>query len=468
MNKITFYFFIWSMAISCADKSNDQGAESEIIAITNVTLIDGTGSPAQENVSILIKDGRILNIVEGSINAEVDSIIDGQDKYIIPGLFDAHFHFPYERERALKQLIHFGITSVLNTGSSHTSYDMLKEFIRREKTDSIVSPHIYYTSYYVTIPGAHPAKNVNNETGIVTGNISVTANKNIYFIKSEEDISKFVNDAKKGGAYAMKVIIEDGPTPPLVDRISQGYVDRLVTEAKKQDMKVYAHISDTIELQMGLAAGVDGFVHSIISKHFWGTTNKDLIAQMIQDSVPMMTTNMIIKSSLYPFNSYWKKEKGWEIYEEDQLSAIEEMEPVFKESVEPMLRYYMGFSDFSMEELKPIMENFRLLYDSGVPIVVGTDVGALAYILPGHSLHEELQMLQLGGMEPIDIIKCATLNAAKLLSVDQDYGSIEEGKVADFVILSENPIKDISNTLSIEAVFKRGKKQPRITNTNNL
>ena len=463
MKKFIWLFAIILLLYNCKnERANRHVTNRADFAITNITLIDGTGSEAQNNKTIFIKDGRIAKIEETKEETKADSIINGAGKYMIPGLFDAHYHFPRNRERAFRQLIHFGVTSIFNTGSSYTSYEMIKDDIRLEKADSLIAPNIYYTSYYVTIPGAHPAKHLDKETGIITGNMSVNENSNIYIIKSEEDIAGFVKEAKEGGAFAMKLTIEDGPAPPFVDRISQDYVNRVVKEAKQQNIKVFAHINDTIELEMGLKGGVDGFVHSLTTRHFWGDTNKELLDQMIADSIPMITTNMLIKSAFYPFNPEWRESSEWQIYEEDQIAEIDDFEPVYKKQVEPLLKQFLGFEDFKIEELQPFMNNFQMLYDKGVLLVVGTDVSALAYIQSGHSVHEELQLLQLGGMKPENIIQCATLNAAKMLEVDEDYGSLEEGKVADMILLDENPLEDIANTLSINTVYKRGKAQPRI------
>jgi len=69
-------------------------------------------------------------------------------------------------------------------------------------------------------------------------------------------------------------------------------------------------------------------------------------------------------------------------------------------------------------------------------------------------------------MNPLRIIKCATLNAATMLGVQEDYGTLEAGKNANMVILNENPLEDISNTLSIDVVIKNGEVQERITNAN--
>lgn len=82
--------------------------------------------------------------------------------------------------------------------------------------------------------------------------------------------------------------------------------------------------------------------------------------------------------------------------------------------------------------------------------MLGTDVGGRPYILPGISVHEEMQLLQLGGFAPEEIIKIGTQNVAKMLGISDEYGTIEEGKIADMILLNHNPVINISNTLSIE------------------
>lgn len=94
-------------------------------------------------------------------------------------------------------------------------------------------------------------------------------------------------------------------------------------------------------------------------------------------------------------------------------------------------------------------------------MVLGTDTGN-TFIFPGYALHEEMQLMELGGMDPLLIIKLGTLNAAKMMKVDDKLGSIEVGKIADLIVLNENPLASISNTLTIDRVVKNGKIQERI------
>lgn len=99
------------------------------------------------DVHIYVKDGRISEITSEPIEGAVsDNIIDGMDKYLIPGLFDAHFHLMYNPEkfeRTLHQLIHFGVTGILIPGGSLASYENMARLKQLEQEGQIVTPHLF-------------------------------------------------------------------------------------------------------------------------------------------------------------------------------------------------------------------------------------------------------------------------------------------------------------------------------------
>jgi imidazolonepropionase-like amidohydrolase len=102
-----------------------------------------------------------------------------------------------------------------------------------------------------------------------------------------------------------------------------------------------------------------------------------------------------------------------------------------------------------------VLQLAKMLYDKGVPILSGTDIPNFD-LVPGASLHHELELLVEAGIPPIEVIKIATSNGARTLDIEGDVGTIEPGKQADMIILSENPLDDISNTKKIEAVINNG------------
>ncbi|NOS92155.1 MAG: amidohydrolase family protein [Cyclobacteriaceae bacterium] len=94
--------------------------------------------------------------------------------------------------------------------------------------------------------------------------------------------------------------------------------------------------------------------------------------------------------------------------------------------------------------------------EAGVPIVAGTDAG-VSGVVAGFALHDELELLVQAGLTPEEALNSATLLAAQWLGMDKLVGSVESGKLADLVLLDENPLTDIKNTRKIAAVFVNGK-----------
>jgi imidazolonepropionase-like amidohydrolase len=98
-----------------------------------------------------------------------------------------------------------------------------------------------------------------------------------------------------------------------------------------------------------------------------------------------------------------------------------------------------------------VLQLTKMLYDNGVTILSGSDIPNFE-LIPGASLHHELEIM----VEALEVIKIATRNGAQALGIEEDVGTIEPGKQADVIILSDNPVDEISNTKKIEAVINNG------------
>jgi imidazolonepropionase-like amidohydrolase len=99
----------------------------------------------------------------------------------------------------------------------------------------------------------------------------------------------------------------------------------------------------------------------------------------------------------------------------------------------------------------------KKLHQAGVPFLAGTDTPAGVDVLPGFSLHLELQRFVAAGFTPMEALQTATVNPAKFLGKEADFGTVEKGKIADLVLLEANPLDDIANTRKISAVFSNGR-----------
>ena len=120
--------------------------------------------------------------------------------------------------------------------------------------------------------------------------------------------------------------------------------------------------------------------------------------------------------------------------------------------------------DLGARRFEKNLEIVGMMKKAGVGILAGTDCdGDTPFIVPGFSLHDELQTLVQAGLTPMEALQSATLRAAQFLKLEKTQGSLEKGKVADAVLLDANPLENIANTRRISAVILRGKLlQPKL------
>ena len=103
-----------------------------------------------------------------------------------------------------------------------------------------------------------------------------------------------------------------------------------------------------------------------------------------------------------------------------------------------------------------------MMHRAGVELIAGTDMGA-GYVIPGFSMHEELQLMVDAGLSTLTVLQSATINAVKFLGKEKDLGTIDKGKLADLILLEGNPLDNIKNTRRIAAVIVNGRYLPKQT-----
>ncbi len=440
----------------CASCKKEVGTKTNYdLTISGVNLIDGTGKDVQKNVNVYIKDSKISKIDTVAIeSSKQKNVIDGVGKYLIPGLFDSHAHTG-DYKGDFPRFMHYGVTSVFITGGGTCTNDYFRQMRDMGAQDSIPAPRVFHTSQHLIVEGSHPVKTYSSSEWI--------EGESFYIMKDTAQISELVKRVSEYPISGIKLTIEDGPYPPYVERMPQEFVDHVNKEAIKNGTRVFAHVSDNVELQMAIDAGIKNLLHYTgVDLDF--EKDKELIQRIYRDSISWVTTLMLDKSMMYPKNPEWFEVEGLkEMYPAEEFEKMNDPDYIFR--AEEFMKYFQEYYDFDNPSLKQVVqfqvEDFIQLTKNGVNMVLGTDTGN-DFILPGYSLHEEMQLLELGGMDPGQIIKMGTLNAAKMLEVEDRLGSIEEGKIADMVLLDGNPLESISNTLKINSVFKNGKAQTRI------
>jgi imidazolonepropionase-like amidohydrolase len=451
-----FVFVIATLFLSTC--SINQKPTYDLI-ISNVNLIDGNGTAMQQGMNIYIKDNKIARI-DSNKAEQAKMLIDGTGKYIIPGLFDCHAHTSnYEKD--FPRFIHYGVTSIFITGGNSCTNEYYAEMRAMGNQNKLAAPRVFHTSQHFIVEGSHPVREYASSNWV--------EGKTFYYLKDTLQIEKLVEEVARLPISGIKLTIEDGPMPPPVPRMPQEFINKVAREAQKNDTKVFAHVSDNIELSMALKAGINNILH------FPGVDldfekEKELIESIYQSNVSWVTTLMLDKSFIYALHPEWvDSTEIKEIYDSDEIDKLTQPSEIQK--AKEFLDFFK--TDYGLEN--PTFENIigfqvqdiKTLYENGVNMVLGTDTGN-QYIFPGHSLHEEMQLMEMGGMKPIDIIKMGTHNAAKMLDVLDSLGTIEKGKIADMIILDKNPLDSINNTLAINTVINEGIIQKRINTITNI
>ena len=405
--------------ISMLSKHNNTG----IIVLKGATVIDGTGDPPRPNTTIIIDGSRIAALSSNAkANAEIRSsaaknILDLTGKYIMPGLFDMHAHVANvlknsynqsESEYMLSMLLAYGVTTIRNTGGPTEQSVELKKNVSEGK---ISGPQIY-----------------------TAGQLLNTKEIPVPFVEkqvvTEQDVTREVRNQIEAGVDYIKLYV--GLTPELVKAA--------IHEAHSNEKKVIGHLyltswTDAANL------GIDALTHGV-------PVSPSLLSKENQQR--------FLGSGDHPFNHFlWL-----DLVDLNGPEINEMINAVTSNSipVDPTLHIYeiMIKGEPRYQYLWPkVLQLAKMLYDKGVPILSGTDIPNFD-LVPGASLHHELELLVEAGIPPLEVIKIATKNGAQALGIERDVGTIESGKQADMIILSDNPLDDISNTKKIEAVIVDG------------
>src|SRR5208282_4687118 len=247
----------------------------------------------------------------------------------------------------------------------------------------------------------------------------------------------------------------------------------IADEANIQEIPFEGHVSDSVRESEMSNAGMHSFEHLIGIFEGSSTLEDDFLrggkteAKFLASYDPARAAAL---AALLAKNQTWQCptlvwERGGNLIDVTDFSKDERAKYVpayWKEQTWKRFTEQVK-SDFNTDDLATRkafldkeLEVVQLLHKAGVPFLAGTDTPPGVYIFPGFSLHEEMQRFVAAGFTPLDALQTATLNPARFLGMEEQIGTIEKGKLADLVLLSANPLEDISNTQKIAAVIVNG------------
>lgn len=261
-----------SLAIACQGSP----AQEQPLVIVDATLIDGTGAPPREGVTIFIRAGLITSItpVSEATRPEGATVIDGSGKYVIPGLADMHAHFgtgglladdSLTVDRVLRQFVYYGVTTVLNVGATNGSVNEILELRRRRARGELQAPHIYATGGLLTVPGSHPIGTIMTVPDGADPTTYDWSQRGVWVVRTPTEVREIVGRLADAGMDGIKIVIESGPGPFGDDhpQMPPELVTAAVEEARRYGLPVFAHATSPDELEGGVEAGVRAFMRLV-------------------------------------------------------------------------------------------------------------------------------------------------------------------------------------------------------------
>lgn len=408
---------------------------SRPIVIRNVTLIDGRSAAAKPDMTVIILNRHFITVAP-AVQARVPpdaEVIDATGKFAIPGLWDMHVHLTMVTETACPALIANGVTGVRDMGGSLEIVDWIR---RRIAADIIPGPHIFRAGPFVD--GAKPG----------------VADRLVVW--NAEDGRKAVKFLQARGVDFIKV---HNGTPPEA-------FFALLKEAAARRIRVAGHIPLEVDPAAAIDAGYNSIEHIVSlfegpvrKKVAQGKTQEAAMAEFTDEEARKLARLMVKRDAWFDptLIMYW--------------SIAHQAD--FKDQPDPRDRYisksgkefWKNFPDKAStpEARKQMDEGFAralqitgILHSENVRFLVGTDLAG-RNIFPGFSVHDELALLVKAGLTPMETIVAATRHPAELLGRSHELGTIEPGKVADLVLLDQNPLEEIGNTKRIDSVIANGR-----------
>jgi imidazolonepropionase-like amidohydrolase len=437
-----------------------------ILAITHVTLIDGTGAAPQSDMTVVIR-GTTIVAVGPSVSTSIPSranTVNATGKFLIPGLADMHIHLTGSgepdgsREFILPLLIANGITTARDMGGYLDDLKKLREEINSGKR---FGPQIVFAGPYLdgNPPSFQPSIVVQNATEAQTA----------------------VHQLKTDGVDFIKV----------QSRLSAPAYFAIAAAAHKEGIRFVGHVPDAVSPFVASNAGQASIEH-LTGILLACSSREDELRQQQVPAPPVGETpaELVIRQRRWQqevLNSYspqkadslFKKfvaNHTWQTPTLPLLLDLAYLTPATDRANDPRLKYIPGNvkkiweqgsrgslanrtdADFAQraELIERSLGVVRDMSAAGVKILAGTDSVA-PNVFPGFSLHESLADLVRAGLTPMQAIQAATSSPAEFLEREAQQGIITVGKRADLVLLDANPLDDIHNTGKINAVVLNGR-----------
>jgi hypothetical protein len=430
---------------------------SHSLILEHVTVIDSTGSPPRPGMSVVIEAGKIKAIASSVQVNPIDGsrIIDARGKFLIAGLWDMHVHSlsRNEPERFFPLFIANGVTGIRDMGGD-IPLSEIAQIKTKVYSGSRLGPEIFAAG--PILEGEHP---------FWPFSISV---------RNPAEARQAVTKLVKEGADFLKVY----------NTLSRAAYLAIASQAKESGISFVGHIPDQVTPKEA------SFFRQRSIEHLWGIPGylssqsvrlQSMAAQANNVEDPKVARDLFYKinETILTTRDVHKEETLYEEFAKNQTWQTPTLvvlksyatihDPTLRKDArtayipDNLISFWNsmgGQPDPRNDEIQFRLFEYdiaivKAMHEAKVPLLAGTDTPN-PYTYPGFSLHDELELLVSAGLTPMEALQTATLRAAQFLGVSQVFGSVEEGKTANLVLLDANPLEDIRNTKKIRGVILHG------------
>lgn len=450
------------LTLGCAQSVPPTG-----IALENVTVVDAVGG-VRTNQRVVVEDDLIVAVgAMSESHPPAAETIDGQGRFLIPGLWDMHVHFLYDEELTdvmPSLFLRYGITSVRDTGGDLSQMVALRE---RFDASAAPTPRLFFSGplldgQFVVYDGGDAGR-----PHLGTSVPSVDAARDhvralktagadfikIYELVAPEVFAALVDEARSLSlpiASHVPLMMTADTAGPSVDSMEHL---RNIELACATNWEALLEEREMRFREFGEGRGFDlrSGLHALQRLPAIGAYDEnrcDDVLDSLRDTIQVPTLRLNASGMVRRFDQPdWNPavatlpvsvQQRWQAQAERQRESAARADHTFSE-----------WSLFLTSRLKA----------RGVPIGAGTDT-PIGLGIPGYSLHTELELLVDGGLTPLEALHAATVQPARFFGLEDEMGQVAVGMRADLVLLDGDPLDDIRNTRRIAGVLARGRWLP--------
>src|SRR5256884_289447 len=439
-------------------------SRAEKVSLVGGMVINPADGKVLPNATIVINGNKIERVAMGKQDAaELGKQIGCAGKFILPGYIDTHVHFfqsadlftrpdgadfnsvrPYKDEVAwikshlddvLTRYIRCGITSVVDVGGPMWNFE-----VRQKANTTAKAPRVAVAGPLIS--------SVSREK-LDLGDPPIVK------IDTPDQAREFVRKLTDKKADLVKIwYIVDKDHP--VDSF-RPIVRATVEESHAHKTRVAVHATELETARAAVEEGADILVHSVTDKPV-----DDAFVKLLKEHGTILCPTLVVFERYGRVFSHQlnltKEEQAWG---NPEVIASLDVTKIPKDKLPDRIKKALAKPDEALDRIKKTYDvalpNLKKLEDAGVTIAAGTDAGNIGTI-HGPALFREFQLMKEAGLTPMQILQCATVNAAKLFGGETGahIGKIENRYLADLLILKSNPLDDIKNASDIDSVVKNG------------